>query len=83
MTIEPGREIYVSSNGDAWRLLCDPSNGHSFIRHSGNPASGGHVTQIGLAAFLAADRGGPEHQALWRMIATLAEGGHIPPTAIA
>lgn len=36
MTIEPGREIYVSSNGDAWRLLCDLSNGHSFIRHSVN-----------------------------------------------
>lgn len=74
MVSEPEREIYVSSNGDQWRLLYDPGTGHSFVRHSANPASGGHVTDIGLAAFLAADRGGPEYQALWLMLATLSGG---------
>lgn len=83
MVGEAGREIHVSSNGDRWVLLSDPETGHSFVRHSGNPASGGHVTDIGLAAFLAADRGGPEHQALWLMIAILADGKSIPAIAVA
>ncbi|GJE52116.1 hypothetical protein GOFOIKOB_5184 [Methylobacterium tardum] len=59
MTTEPGREIYVSSNGDHWHLLCDPATGHGFIRHRGNAASGGHVAEIGLSAYLAADLAAP------------------------
>lgn len=81
MATEPGREIYVSSSGDRWRMLCDPETGHSFVRHSGNAASGGHVTEIDLSAFLAADRGGPEHRALWLLIATLADDGAKPVIA--
>ena len=83
MTTEPRREFYVSSNGDRWHLLFDPVTGHSFVRHSGNPASGGHVTDIGLPAFLADGRGGPEHQALWQMIATLAKEAPEPTVAAA
>jgi hypothetical protein len=78
-----GREIYVSSNGDHWHLLYDPVTGHSFVRHSANPASGGHITDIALPAFLANGRSGPEHHALWRMIASLTEGGATPTTAVA
>ena len=76
------RVLHVSSNGDRWVLLRDPADGRSFVRHEGNPASGSHVTEIGLSAFLAADRGGPEHQALWLLIATLTEDGPTPAIAV-
>ena len=78
---DPGREIYASLNIDRWHLLYDAMTGHSFVRHSANPASGGHVTDISLPAFLADGRGGPEHQALWRMIASLAGGVSKPAVA--
>ena len=83
MTTQPGREIYVSSNDDRWHLLFDPETGHSFVRHSANPAFGGHVTDIGLPAFLANARRGPEHQALWQMIATLVREAPEPAVATA
>lgn len=83
MITELGREIYVSSNGDHWHLLYDPVTGHSFVRHSGNPASGGHVTDIGLPSFLADGRSRPEHQALWQMIASLSEGRTTPAVVVA
>lgn len=68
-----GRVLHVSSNGDRWVLLRDPTDGRSLVRHEANAASGGHVTDIALAAFLTADRGGPEHQALWTLIGELAD----------
>lgn len=46
-------------------------------------ASGGHVTDIALSAFLAADRGSPEHRALWQLIGTLVENDDAKPTALA
>jgi hypothetical protein len=73
---------FTSSNGDRWLLLRDPADGRSFVRHEANLASGGHVTEIGLSAFLAADRGGPEHQALWLLIATLTENEPTLATAV-
>ena len=76
------RMIYVSSNGDRWLLLCDPFDGRSFVRHEANPASGGHITDIALAAFFAADRGDPEHQALWALIGELVDDGATPPSVI-
>ncbi len=76
------RVLHVSSNGDHWFLVCDPTDGRSFIRHEANPASGGHVTDIGLSAFLAADRGGPEHGALWLLLATLTDDGSIPAVTV-
>jgi hypothetical protein len=75
------RDLYVSSNGDRWLLLRDQSNGRSFVRHEANVASGGHATDIALPAFLAADRGGPEHHALWRLIGTLVEDDEPRPQA--
>ena len=68
---EPNRLIYASPNGDRWHLLVDPTTGRSFVRHTGNIASGGHVTDFSLATFLASGRNGPEHQELWRLIGTL------------
>lgn len=81
MTTELGREIYTSSNGDRWHLLYDSGTGQSFVRHSGNLASGGYITDIGLPAFLATGRSGPEHQALWQMIGTLVQHEVTPPIA--
>jgi hypothetical protein len=70
---EPHRLIYASPNGDHWHLLLDATTGHSFVRHTGNLASGGHVTDFSLAAFLASGRNGPEHQELWRLIGSLVD----------
>ena len=67
----PNRLIYASPNGDRWHLLIDPTTGHSFVRHTGNIASGGHVTDFSLATFLASGRNGPEHQELWQLIGAL------------
>ena len=77
------RRIYASPNGDRWYLLRDAEHERCFVRHIGNPASGGHVTDIGLSAFLAADRGAPEHRELWRLIDTLIDGDARPQTAVA
>lgn len=68
---EPKRLIYASPNGDRWHLLRAPATGLSFVRHTGNMASGGHVTDFSLATFLTSGRNGPEHQALRRLISPL------------
>ena len=65
------REFYGSENGDRWLLV--QSNDHVFVRHEANLASGGTVTHIELDAFLSSG-GGPEQQALVRLIGTLAAG---------
>ena len=70
---DPNRLIYASPNGDHWHLLLDPTTGHSFVRHTGNTPSGGHVTDFSLSTFLASGRNGPEHQELWRLIGTLVD----------
>ncbi len=67
------REIFGSPNGDHWHLLRDPESRHVFIRHTGNVASGGHVNDVSLPAFLGLGRDGPEHQALWALLTTLIE----------
>ena len=85
LSTPPGREIYASANGDRWHLLRDPATGHSFVRHTANAASGGHVSEIGLSAFLADGRAGPEHRELWRLIGTLVDDGRpsSEPTVVA
>ena len=65
------RKLYESSNGDRWYLISDPS-GAVFIRHEANIASGGAITHIEIAAFLASG-GGPEQQELLRLIGKLTE----------
>lgn len=65
------RTIYQSSNGDRWQLAHDQAIGRVFVVHQANPSSGGHVTEIELAAFLATGACGPEHQELLRLIGTL------------
>lgn len=78
-----GRAFYTSSNGDRWLLLRQRADGRCFVRHEANLASGGYVTEIGLSAFLVADRGGLEHQALWLLIATLTDDEPTPDKSVA
>jgi hypothetical protein len=63
------KELYTSPNGDRWHL-CKEATGRLFVAHQANLPSGGHISHIELADFLA--RGyGPEQQSLLRLIGTL------------
>jgi hypothetical protein len=66
------RKIYHSENGDTW-WLCRDDRGQVYILHEANLASGGSSTKIQIGDFLAEGRAGPEHQALLKLIGTLAE----------
>jgi len=52
--------------------MVDTSSGHTFVRHTANQPSSGNVVDMALPVFLSLDSGGPEHQALWALIRTLA-----------
>ena len=65
------REIYKSENGDSWSLCRDGER--VFVNHRANPSSGGKLTPIELGDFLALGRAGPEHQALRRLVGSLAD----------
>jgi hypothetical protein len=66
------RELYRSSNGDTWHL-CE-ENGRVFVLHRANLPSGGEVSRVELADFLARGNG-PEQQALLALTRTLLERG--------
>lgn len=68
------RQLYRSPNGDSWFLSQDPANGHGIVVHLPNKPSGGQKSHITVADFLANGANGPEHQALLRLIGTLADG---------
>jgi hypothetical protein len=72
------RELYRSPSGDSWYLGREPQNGRAFVIHQPNGPSGGRLSHIELAAFLADGANGPEQQALLRLIATLVDA---PPFA--
>lgn len=64
------RPLYRSSSGDRWFLVRE--DGHVFVRHMPNAASGGNPADVELETFLSQGRG-PEQQELLRLIGTLAE----------
>jgi hypothetical protein len=66
------REIYTSSSGDSW-YLCREPEGQPVVSHVPNIASGGKPSSVDLAAFLAKQNQGPEHQALRELIGDLVE----------
>jgi hypothetical protein len=74
--LEKRREIYRSSNGDAWFLCRDP-HGRVFVEHEPNLPSGGRATRVEVAAFLARGAAGPEHQCLIDLIGSLVD--QAPP----
>ncbi|WP_247552599.1 hypothetical protein [Bradyrhizobium sp. 138] len=53
------RELYRSTNGDAWFLGREPANGHAFIIHQPNAPSGGRLSHIELATSCEASRKDP------------------------
>jgi len=68
------RELYRSGpNGDRWSLVRDTNSGRVFIEHKPNISSGGQTSNMEIGDFLAHGGQGPEHQALLRLIGTLAE----------
>jgi hypothetical protein len=69
------RELYASSNGDAW-YLCRDGRGHLVVEHVPNLPSGGKPATLEIGAFLSRGAAGPEHQALLRLIGTLLDGEH-------
>jgi hypothetical protein len=66
--VRTAKLIYQSSNGDSWSLTRDPTSGVPAVMHQPNRQSGGQVSYIELQQFLSADSGGPEHQALTRLM---------------
>ncbi len=68
------RELYASPQGDRWFLARQIDSQQVYVRHVGNPASGGHVSHIELGTFLNYAGNAPEQQALMRLIGTLTEG---------
>ena len=67
------RELYRSSNGDCWFLARDPKSDHGIVIHEPDQSSGGKPSFITIGDFLLPGSDGPEHQALLRLIGTLAE----------
>lgn len=76
MSMTERRELYRSPNGDTWFLGREPESGRAFVIHQPNAPSGGRLSHIELGAFLRESAGGPEHQALLRLIGTLVD---VPP----
>ena len=67
--------IYRSQNGDAWHLLREVPYARILVRHTANPAPGGHITVLPVEDFLTINGVGPEHQALRTLLAQLAQAG--------
>jgi hypothetical protein len=67
------KELYRSPNGDRWLLGRDRDGLRVFVRHEPNASSGGRPTDIDIGAFLAGDARHPQHEALLRLIGTLAQ----------
>ena len=68
------RELYRSApNGDRWSLVRESQSGRVLVEHEPNTSSGGKVSRVDVADFLAHGAHGPEHQALLRLIGTLVD----------
>jgi hypothetical protein len=73
------RDLYQSSNGDAWYLCREPS-GRVYVEHEPNLPSGGQPSRVDVGAFLGRGAAGPEHQALIDLIGSLVDAA---PDAVA
>jgi hypothetical protein len=72
-SVQDGRELYRSPNGDAWFLCREAATGRPFVLHEPNQASGGRSSRMDVGQFLRPGSEAPEQQALLRLIATLSE----------
>lgn len=62
------QDIYLSQNGDSWRLIRDTDSGRVVVRHEANLSSGGRVMDMDVNWFLDRGASGPEHAALRRLL---------------
>ena len=65
------RVIYESSNGDVWVLARDPASKMPTVKHQPNVGSGGPTSYTDIGKFLRVGAGGPEQDALLKLIGTL------------
>ena len=65
------RVIYESSNGDVWMLARDPVSKMPTVKHQPNVSSGGPASYTDIGKFLRVGAGGPEQEALLKLIGTL------------
>jgi hypothetical protein len=65
------RVIYESSNGDVWVLARDPASEMPTVKHQPNASSGGPTSCTDIGKFLRVGAGGPEQEALLKLIGTL------------
>jgi hypothetical protein len=77
MNADQTRLIYSSPNGDDWFLCCEGASGSVYVKHRANASSGGHETDLDIGDFLNRGPRNPEHEALLRLIGTLAHGGPL------
>jgi hypothetical protein len=68
------RVLYESSNGDVWALTRDPASKMPVVKHQPTASSGGQISYTDIGKFLRNGAGGPEHQALLKLIGTLLDG---------
>jgi transglutaminase-like putative cysteine protease len=61
-------DAYISSNGDRWQVVRDPSAGRTVVRHVPNASSGGVAQDFDADAFLSVDGPGPEYAAVRRLV---------------
>lgn len=74
------REFAASSNGDRWFLGRDEENGLAYVVHKAGDPSGGTITHLELGDFLNRGPLHPQHEALLRLIGTLARPPEAFPT---
>ncbi|MGU3541098.1 hypothetical protein [Methylobacterium sp. A54F] len=79
---ESRRLIHASSNGDCWFLVRGTAPDAVSVLHEPNAPSGGAASSVPVARFLAEGRGGPEHQALLRLIGSLVTDAAVPPSGV-
>lgn len=75
-------DIYRSQNGDIWRLIRDDESGKVTVRHEANPSSGGHITDMSIAAFLSRDGSGPEYAAARELLGLHSASSRPPDEGI-
>jgi hypothetical protein len=66
-------DLYISPNGDRWRLIRDAASGRMFVRHEPNLASGGRVSDTDVEEFLSRGGSGPEYAALRKILSELGQ----------
>ena len=68
-------DIYLSQNGDSWRLIRDTEAERVVVRRESNLSSGGRMLDMDVDWFLDRGPSGPEYAALRRLLDRPTQGG--------